>query len=196
MLLRGQELSGEGGRKSRAEGHPFVHPKSWGKGCGGLPCRVEEDGRRPRVALVWNPCMFEKEGFSRVAPLGKSLVLMRKKIAARSGRGRGCVWTRYSAVLGALQHQTCSPFPGPIVWRLFLRSLAQSCHLENQAGRRHSGSSPVGTAPKQVRNVGSLRLGRIHVRPSGSLAHFHGEITRVALLEAPKGRQKTRRVSL
>ena len=33
------------------------------------------------------PSMFEKEGFSRVAPLGTSLVLMRKTIAAKSGRG-------------------------------------------------------------------------------------------------------------
>jgi ribosomal protein S18 acetylase RimI-like enzyme len=35
------------------------------------------------------PSMFEKEGFSRVAPLGKSLVLMRKTITAKSTRGAG-----------------------------------------------------------------------------------------------------------
>jgi len=35
------------------------------------------------------PSMFEKEGFSRVAPLGKSLVLMRKTITAKSTGGAG-----------------------------------------------------------------------------------------------------------
>jgi hypothetical protein len=33
--------------------------------------------------------MFEKEGFSKVAPLGTSLVLMRKIIGAKSAREKG-----------------------------------------------------------------------------------------------------------
>jgi ribosomal protein S18 acetylase RimI-like enzyme len=38
----------------------------------------------PETLWFGTPSMFEKEGFSRVAPLGKSLVLMRKTIAAKS----------------------------------------------------------------------------------------------------------------
>src|SRR5213594_995238 len=37
---------------SWAEGRPFVYPKSRERSGGGLPGRVEEDGRRPQWALV------------------------------------------------------------------------------------------------------------------------------------------------
>ncbi|MDH2900901.1 MAG: hypothetical protein PXY39_07995 [archaeon] len=35
------------------------------------------------------PDMFEKEGFNRPAALGKSMLLMRKTIAAKSDGGKG-----------------------------------------------------------------------------------------------------------
>jgi ribosomal protein S18 acetylase RimI-like enzyme len=42
----------------------------------------------PEWLWFGTPRMFEKEGFRQVAPLGTSLVLMRKEVLSKSGKGR------------------------------------------------------------------------------------------------------------
>lgn len=52
------------------------------------PVVSKKTGSNPEMLWFGTPSMFEKEGFRRVAPLGRSLVLMRKTIASESYTGK------------------------------------------------------------------------------------------------------------